>query len=107
MVKRVISGGTVHIVPHDLRVALAASPQALVAWEDITALARNEWICWAVSVKQQETRNHHVARVVIELIQGKRRPCCWMGCIHRTDKVVSHSVRGILLARQSRKGNKK
>jgi hypothetical protein len=29
-------------------------PQALTAWEDITPLARNEWICWIESAKKQE-----------------------------------------------------
>ena len=41
-----IPGGVVHELPPDLRVALASSPKALATWEDITPLARNEWICW-------------------------------------------------------------
>lgn len=78
-----ISGGVVHELPEDLRRALAASPEALAEWEDITPLARNEWICWTISVKQQKTRDEHVRRVREELVQGKRRPCCWAGCPHR------------------------
>lgn len=35
----------VHKVPTDLRKALASNSKVLVAWEDITPLARNEWIC--------------------------------------------------------------
>src|SRR5262245_34026389 len=95
-----ISSGTVHTIPADLRKALIAKPKALVAWEDITPLARNEWICWTISVKKQETRDEHVTRVVTELIEGKRRPCCWLGCIHRTDKSISPSVRGVLRKRK-------
>ena len=91
-----ISSGTVHTLPADLKKALIASPKALAAWEDITPLARNEWICWTISVKTAETRKDHVRRVCSELIEGMRRPCCWIGCIHRTDKAVSPSVRGIL-----------
>lgn len=87
-----ISDGTVHTLPADLRKALASDPQALAAWEDITPLARNEWICWTISVKQQKTRDEHVKRVISELKEGMRRPCCWLGCIHRTDKKVSPSV---------------
>ena len=75
--------GTVHSVPTDLRKALASSPAARAAWEDITPLARNEWICWAISVKKPETRREHVKRVCSELIEGMRRPCCWVGCPHR------------------------
>ncbi|MDE1974934.1 MAG: YdeI/OmpD-associated family protein [Patescibacteria group bacterium] len=94
-----ISGGVVHALPADLRKALMASPKALAAWEDITPLARNEWICWTISVKQAETREEHVERVVSELIEGMRRPCCWPGCMHRTDKPLSRSQRFVLRAR--------
>ncbi|MDE2038018.1 MAG: YdeI/OmpD-associated family protein [Patescibacteria group bacterium] len=80
---RKISGGVVHALPADLREALLSSSKALAAWEDITPLARNEWICWTISVKKDETRRDHVKRVVSELIEGMRRPCCWPGCPHR------------------------
>ena len=83
MVKKEISNGTVHKIPADLRRVLLASPAARAAWEDITPLARNEWICWIESVKKEETRNVHVKRTRSELIEGKRRPCCWPGCPHR------------------------
>lgn len=91
-----ISGGVVHNLPPDLRKALAASPKALAAWESITPLARNEWICWTVTVKTDATRKNHVERTVLELIEGKRRPCCWIGCVHRTDKAISPSVQWVL-----------
>lgn len=78
-----IATGTVHKVPADLREALTSDRKALIAWEDITPLTRNEWICWVVSVKRQETRRDHVKRVRQELKEGMRRPCCWAGCIHR------------------------
>jgi hypothetical protein len=91
-----ISGGVVHELPTDLRKALSSDSKALVAWESLTPLSRNEWICWTISVKKAETRREHVTRVVSELKEGMRRPCCWIGCIHRTDKPVSRSVQGIL-----------
>lgn len=91
-----ISSGTVHTLPVDLKKALAASPKALAAWEDISPLARNEWICWTISVRQEATRKDHVKRVVSELVEGMRRPCCWIGCTHRTDKSISPSVRWVL-----------
>jgi uncharacterized protein YdeI (YjbR/CyaY-like superfamily) len=86
MTKKGISHGTVHTVPADLRKALIADRAALAKWEDITPLARNEWICWTISVKMAETRRQHVARVCSELKEGMRRPCCWAGCIHRSKK---------------------
>lgn len=104
MAKKDISNGTVHEVPADLRDALTSDPKALAAWEDLTPLARNEWICWTISVKKPETRKQHVERVCTELKEGMRRPCCWMGCIHRTDKPVSPSVQYVL-NRQSKKSS--
>lgn len=97
-----LASGTVHTVPADLRQALTANKKALLAWEDLTPLARNEWICWVTFVKKEETRNEHVKRVVSELNEGIRRPCCWLGCPHRTDKAVSPSVQGILNRRSKK-----
>ncbi len=101
-----ISSGTVHKLPEDLRKALASDKTALDKWENLTPLARNEWICWTTFVKKEETRKEHVERVVSELKEGMRRPCCWIGCIHRTDKSISPSVKGILENR-SKKFKKK
>lgn len=91
-----ISGGVAHPMPKDLQDALLASPKALTAWEDITPLSRNEWICWTISVKTGATRQNHVERVVSELIEGIRRPCCWVGCTHRTDKPMSASQKWVM-----------
>lgn len=101
--KKVVSGGVVHAVTKDLREAFRSDAKALSAWESLTPLARNEWICWVTFVKKEETRKEHVKRVLRELKQGKRRPCCWIGCIHRTDKSVSPSVQYVLSKR--RKGS--
>lgn len=78
-----ISQGVVHKVPEDLRKILESDGKLLEAWEDITPLARNEWICWITTVKRQETREEHLRRIESELKEGKRRPCCWGGCPHR------------------------
>jgi hypothetical protein len=105
MTKKDISSGTVHEVPADMRDALTSDPEALAAWEDLTPLARNEWVCWTISVKKPETRKQHVERVRSELKEGMRRPCCWLGCIHRTDKPISPSVQYVL-SRQSKSHQK-
>lgn len=104
MISKAISGGTVHTLPTDVRKALTSDKPARAAWESLTPLARNEWICWVTSVKKQETRTEHVERMIEQLSEGKRRPCCWIGCIHRTDKPISPSVQGIL-SKRSRKIN--
>lgn len=89
-------GGTAHKVPADLKKALSSIPAAKTVWESLTPLARNEWICWNITVKQDTTRKKHIERTVKELQEGKRRPCCWIGCIHRKDKAISPSVRWAL-----------
>lgn len=91
-----ITGGTVHGMPADLRKALMSDAAVLEKWESLTPLARNEWICWTINVKTDVTRAKHVKRAVTELLEGKRRPCCWIGCIHRTDKPISPSVQWVL-----------
>jgi len=91
-----LAGGTVHRLPADLRQALASAPAARTAWQSLTPLARNEWICWTITVKQQKTRDAHIKRVISELKEGVRRPCCWIGCTHRRDKAISPSVRWVL-----------
>src|SRR5580700_7528292 len=78
-----VPGGVVHILPADLREALIANPTALDAWQDITPLARNEFICWVEDAKQQMTRERRIRRTKEELEEGQRRPCCWPGCSHR------------------------
>lgn len=97
-----ISGGVAHPLPIDMQKALTSDPKALTAWEGITPLARNEWICWTISVKTPEKRREHVSRVISELKEGMRRPCCWIGCTHRKDKKLSPSQK-FVLSRRSKK----
>jgi uncharacterized protein YdeI (YjbR/CyaY-like superfamily) len=79
-----------HKMPADLRQALNSAPAAKAAWETITPLARNEWICWVTYVKKAETRREHVERAREDLIKGKRRPCCWPGCPHRNPNAAKY-----------------
>lgn len=83
MAKKEIATGVMHKMPRDLQKALASAPMAQAAWKNITPLARNEWICWIITTKKLETRKNHIERARDELMAGKRRPCCWAGCIHR------------------------
>ncbi len=101
-----ISGGTVHRIPADLHKAISSDRKVLALWEGLTPLARNEWICWVTFVKQTATRNEHIDRLIADLKKGKRRPCCWIGCIHRTDKKISPSIQGILAKRSTAKQKK-
>lgn len=83
MTKKEITTSMLHKVPADLQKAITSAPKALATWEDITPLARNEWICWVISGKKAETRDIRIKKALSKLASGMRRPCCWVGCIHR------------------------
>jgi uncharacterized protein YdeI (YjbR/CyaY-like superfamily) len=75
--------GPAHTLPADLKSAIAQAPKALSVWEDITPLARGEWICWVISGKKKETRQIRIEKTISKLESGMRRPCCFAGCPHR------------------------
>lgn len=96
MAAKTLSQGVAHKIPDDMKKALVASAKSVATWEDISPLARNEWICWVVSVNREETRKDHIKRAVADLKAGKRRPCCWSGCIHRSDKPLNATQKFLL-----------
>jgi Bacteriocin-protection, YdeI or OmpD-Associated len=89
--------GTVHQAGNDLRSALEADPAVLALWQSLTPLGRNEFICWTLDAKLPVTRARRIRRTIEELHEGKRRPCCWAGCIHRTDKAPSKWQQAVLI----------
>jgi uncharacterized protein YdeI (YjbR/CyaY-like superfamily) len=91
-----LDGGTVHKIPEDFRKAIAATPKVRALWQDITPLARNEWICWVISGKKAETRDIRIKKALSKMKGGMRRPCCWAGCMHRRDKALSPSQKFVL-----------
>jgi len=83
MAKIKIEEGVVHTVPDDISAVLTSNDELLQKWNALTPLARNEWICWTTIVKQEKTRAEHVKRLAEDILDGKKRPCCWPGCPHR------------------------
>lgn len=75
--------GAIHRLPADLKTALISNGRMFDAWQDITPLARNEFICWITSAKKDETRSRRIRIAKDKLERGERRPCCWSGCNHR------------------------
>ena len=75
--------GPLHKLPPDFKEEINSTKSVKAAWDDLTPLARNEWICWVISPKKPETRIKRIKRAIEELGEGKRRPCCWPGCPHR------------------------
>lgn len=96
--------GTVHQAGDDLRAAIQADAALLALWQALTPLGRNEFICWVEDAKQAATRARRIQRTGEELLEGKKRPCCWVGCIHRTDKAPSRWQQDVLIDGKKRRG---
>ena len=94
--------GTVHQAPDDLRAAISADPELFALWQSLTSLGRNEFVCWVLDAKRAKTRARRIVRTGEELREGKRRPCCWAGCIHRTDKAPSKWQQAVLIDAKKR-----
>ncbi len=103
LVTNAFSHGTVHEAGEDLQAALRSDAEILALWESLTPLGRNEFICWIDDAKQAKTRQRRIARTREELLEGKKRPCCWAGCIHRTDKAPSRWQQAVLIDKQGKK----
>jgi hypothetical protein len=101
--KAKLAGGLVHEMSADLDNALSESKVATGLWENLTPIARNEFICWVKDAKQEETRLKRINRTVEELLEGRKRPCCWVGCIHRTDKKPGKWQQAMLIEKKPRK----
>lgn len=65
-------------VPRDLQAALAAAPQKIKdMWQDITPMARWEWVRWVNATNNKDTRRRRVEVSISKMNNGKRRPCCF------------------------------
>jgi hypothetical protein len=94
--------GTVHEAQEDLRQAIMSDATLFDLWQKLTPLGRNEFICWVEDAKQAATRQRRIQRTGEELREGKKRPCCWAGCIHRTDKAPSKWQQDVLIDKKKR-----
>lgn len=74
-----------HQLTPELEAMLDGDALLSAKWEALTPLARNEWICWTLSAKQEATREKRRERLHEEILAGKKRPCCWPGCPHRRE----------------------
>ena len=96
--------GVVHLAGADLQAAVEDDPDVLALWQGLTPLGRNEFICWVEDARQPATRQRRIVRTTEELREGKKRPCCWSGCIHRTDKAPGRWQQAVLIDGKGRKG---
>lgn len=72
-----------HTITSDIQEVLDQNLDVAKIWETLTPLTQNEWICWITYFKKEETYQNHLVRFKQDLLKGKRRPCCWIGCPHR------------------------
>ena len=101
-----LADGVAHKMPSDLRQALLADAKILELWQSLTPLGQNEFICWVENAKHIETRTKRIRRTGEELLEGKRRPCCWVGCIHRADKGPSNWAQKMLAEKEAKQAEK-
>jgi hypothetical protein len=64
-------------VPADLKTALENDPEARKLFEDVTPMARWEWVRWIRATEKEETRKRRIEVGLSKLKHGERRPCCW------------------------------
>lgn len=65
-------------VPDDLATALEDAEDAIgEQWQDITPMARWEWVRWVGATRSETTRAKRVGVAVDKLRKGSRRPCCF------------------------------
>ncbi|GAA6204283.1 YdeI/OmpD-associated family protein [Thalassotalea sp. SU-HH00458] len=100
-----LSNGLFHKIPAVLA-ELLIEKEMINQWESLTPIGRNEFICWIEDAKQEKTRIKRVYRTIDDLTNGKKRPCCWPGCIHRTDKAPSKWQQDVLLDKKRHKNVK-
>ncbi|MFY7652078.1 MAG: YdeI/OmpD-associated family protein [Chitinophagaceae bacterium] len=75
--------GILHELPTEIATALLSDEKYAEIWNKLTPIQRNEWICWITIVKKEATRVQHIQQLLEQLLEGKRKPCCWPGCPHR------------------------
>ena len=65
-------------VPDDLADALDEAPAAIrELWDDITPMARWEWVRWVQATRNPDTRAKRVRVSLDKMDHGSRRPCCF------------------------------
>ena len=65
-------------LPQDIADALAAAPQKVKdKWQDITPMARWEWVRWVNATGSVDTRAIRIVKTISKLEGKHRRPCCF------------------------------
>lgn len=66
------------VLPQDVADALANAPQKVKdKWQDITPMARWEWVRWVNATGSPATRATRIVKTLSKLDGTHRRPCCF------------------------------
>ena len=65
------------LIPSDLQAALTNNRIANELWQQVTPMARWDWIRWVRSTPNPATRQKRVEVAMSKLGKGTRRPCCF------------------------------
>ncbi|MHB1865011.1 MAG: YdeI/OmpD-associated family protein [Candidatus Saccharimonadales bacterium] len=82
------------VIPNDILSAIASNPKTNALWQNITTMARWEWLRWIRATGRSETRQRRIEVACSKLNSGMRRPCCWN---RNTCSEPSVSKNGVLL----------
>ncbi len=82
-------------VPKDFEKAIISVPKAKALWDDITPIARRDWIFWVISGKKEETRKRRIKVACDKMKSGMRRVCCFGGIVWLMKTNGTGSVRSL------------
>ena len=88
MTEKITHKTAYHDVPKSVLLLLNKDDELTQLWNGLTEIQRNEWACYATTGAKPETREKHVKRMMSDMKNGKKTPCCWPGCPHRRPKAA-------------------
>lgn len=68
------SGDKTVEVPDDVTAALAGEPEVEAFFAKLAYSHRKEYIRWITEAKREETRKDRIAKMIVKLTEGKKRP---------------------------------
>lgn len=88
MAEKITKKTACHAVPKTVLTVLNTDHELTQLWNGLTEIQRNEWVCYATTGAKPETQAKHMKRMVSDMKNGKKTPCCWPGCPHRRPKAA-------------------
>ena len=64
-------------LPDDFHTALIHATDLTDTWNNITPMARWEWVRWVNATRNADTRERRIEVSLSKMRAGKRRPCCF------------------------------